>query len=257
MPGRAKGVGRDEIVAYLDDYLRIGDIADSSPNGLQVQGADRVARAAFAVDASRQTIEAAVKSRANMLVVHHGLWWGTHEQIVGNLYQRVARLIRGHLSLYAAHLPLDCHPEVGNNVELARLLGLEVTGSFAVYKGSTIGAIARVRKPLKRATLLKRMKNALGTEPEALGFGPERVETIAVLSGGGAMFAEEARRAGCDTLVTGETSHSAYHMAKEAGINLLFGGHYATETVGLRALEGHLKSRYPITTLFIPAPTGY
>jgi dinuclear metal center YbgI/SA1388 family protein len=250
-------VKRDDIAGYLDGYLRISEIADSSPNGLQVQGAARVERVAFAVDAAAQTIRAAVGAGAHMLIVHHGLWWGTHEQIVGNMYERISRLIHGSLSLYAAHLPLDCHPEVGNNAELARLLGFDVVDTFASYKGTAVGAVARPQKALMRGALLKKMVSALGVEPEVLAFGPERVRCAAILSGGGAMFAEEAKRAGCDTLITGETSHSAYHMAKESGVNLVFGGHYATETVGLRALERHVKQRYPITTKFIPAPTGY
>lgn len=253
----APGAKRDDIAGYLDDYLRVAEIVDSSPNGLQVQGAARVEKVAFAVDAAVQTIQTAVRGGAHMLIVHHGLWWGTHEQIVGNMHDRIARLIRSDLSLYAAHLPLDCHPEVGNNAELARLFGFDIVDVFASYKGTSVGAVATPQKPLKRGALLKTMEAELGTAPQVLAFGPERIQRAAILSGGGAMFAEEARRAGCDTLITGETSHSAYHMAKESGINLIFGGHYATETVGLRALERHLKKQYPITTKFIPAPTGY
>ena len=248
---------RDRLAAELDDYLRVRDISDSSPNGLQVQGAATVSRVAFAVDASKQTIQSALRSRAQMLIVHHGLWWGSHEQIVGNMHARISALIKGNLSLYAAHLPLDCHPEVGNNVELARLLGMDVTDWFGEYKGTRVGVVARPHKPTSRTKLLKTMESALGVVPEALAFGPATVRRAAILTGEGALFAEEARRAGCDTLITGESSHSSYHMAKESGVNLIFGGHYATETVGLRALERRIKKLYPVTTKFIPAPTGY
>jgi dinuclear metal center YbgI/SA1388 family protein len=248
---------RDEIVDYLDEYLRVHEITDSSPNGLQVQGAAKVAKIAFAVDASKQTIQAAVRARADMLIVHHGLWWGRHEQIVGNMHARIAALIKGDLSLYAAHLPLDCHPEVGNNVELARLFDMTVEAWFGDYKGTPIGAIARPTGSISRDDLCQVMKTKLGAAPEMLAFGPSRVRLAGLLSGGGAMFAEEAARVGCDTLITGETSHSSYHMAKEAGVNLIFGGHYATETVGVRALERHLKKRFSVTTRFIDAPTGY
>jgi dinuclear metal center YbgI/SA1388 family protein len=248
---------RDEIVDYLDEYLRVHEITDSSPNGLQVQGATKVAKIAFAVDASKQTIQAAVRARADMLIVHHGLWWGRHEQIVGNMHARIAALIKGDLSLYAAHLPLDCHPEVGNNVELARLFDMTVEAWFGDYKGTPIGAIARPTGSISRDDLCQVMKTKLGAAPEMLAFGPSRVRLAGLLSGGGAMFAEEAARVGCDTLITGETSHSSYHMAKEAGVNLIFGGHYATETVGVRALERHLKKRFSVTTRFIDAPTGY
>jgi dinuclear metal center YbgI/SA1388 family protein len=212
---------------------------------------------AFSVDASLQTIRAAVRARAQMMVVHHGLWWGDHEQIVGNMHARVSALIRADLSLYAAHLPLDCHPEVGNNVELARLLGLQALDWFGEYRGTKIGLIAQPAKELRRAALLATIEAELGGAPEVLAFGSERIRRVAILSGSGAMFSEEAGRAGCDTLITGESSHTAYHMAKETGVNLVFAGHYATETVGVRALGQRMKKLYPITTKFIPAPTGY
>ena len=254
MPSSVK---RDQITGYLDEFLRVHDVTDSSPNGLQVQGVADVSRVAFAVDVSMQTIAAALRAKAHMLVVHHGLWWGSHEQIAGNMHGRISALIKGDLSLYAAHLPLDCHPEVGNNVELARLLEMDVMAWFGEYKGTAIGAIARPQKALKRDELMKTIEKKLGAAPDLLPFGPARVRTAGIISGGGAMFAEEARRVGCDILITGESSHSAYHMAKEAGINLVFAGHYATETVGLRALERRLKKLYPVATRFIPAPTGY
>lgn len=250
-------VKRDQITSYLDDYMRVGEIADSSPNGLQVQGTDRVAKVAFAVDVSVQTIRAAVRAGAQMLVVHHGLWWGNHEQIVGNMHARISALVHADLSLYALHLPLDCHPEVGNNVELARLLGLDVEGTFGQYRGTDVGVVASTREPLEREELSRRIEAALGEKPDVLAFGRAKIRRVGILSGLGAMFSEEARRAGCDTLITGETSHTAYHMAKESRVNLFFGGHYATETVGLRALEKVVKKRFPVTTKFLSVPTGY
>ena len=132
-------VRRDDIVGYLDEYLRVPHIVDMSPNGLQVEGVARVSRIAYAVDASVATIDAARKAKAEMLIVHHGLWWGRHEQIVGNMYQRISRLINGKVSLYAAHMPLDAHPEVGNNAELARMLDLKVERGFGNYKGTDLG----------------------------------------------------------------------------------------------------------------------
>src|SRR5712672_19456 len=135
----ARTVRRDVLVAHLDRYLRIAEVPDSSPNGLQVQGSERVTRIAYAVDVSVESIRAAKKERADFLVVHHGLWWGRHVQITGIMHARIAALIRAGVSLYAAHLPLDCHPEVGNNAELARLLGLRVEEPFGNYKGVQVG----------------------------------------------------------------------------------------------------------------------
>ncbi len=251
-----KTVRRDELVAYLDNYLRVVEIPDSSPNGLQVQGADGVARVAFAVDASVKTIRAAAAGKASMLVVHHGLWWGRHEQIVGTMHARIAALIESELSLYAAHLPLDCHHEVGNNVELARLLALRVECPFGNYKGVDVG-VTTVARRTPRTRFVKAVESALRCKAQVLPFGPASVHRVAVVSGGGAMFAEDAARAGCDTLLTGESSHAAYHRAREAGVNLVFAGHYATETVGLEALRRHLGARFGLGTAFISAPTGY
>lgn len=251
-----KTMRRDELVAYLDRYLRVAEIPDSSPNGLQVQGSARVGKVAFAVDASVKTIRAAAAGGATMLVVHHGLWWGKHEQIVGTMHARIAALIENDLSLYAAHLPLDCHGEVGNNVELARLLGLRVESSFGQYHGVDIGVTAVVRST-PRARFVKAVETVLDAKASVLPFGPAAVRRIAIVSGGGAMLAEDAARAGCDTLLTGETSHAVYHRAREAAVNVVFGGHYATETVGLQALRRHVRGRFGLTTAFIAAPTGY
>ena len=252
----AKTVRRDELVAYLDRYLRVAEIPDSSPNGLQVQGAGRVGKVAFAVDASLQTIRAAAGGGASMLVVHHGLWWGKHEQIVGTMHARIAALIESQISLYAAHLPLDCHDEVGNNVELARILGLRVEAPFGRYQGVDIG-VAAVARRTPRTRFVKMVDAVLRTKASVLPFGPAAVRRVAIVSGGGAMLAEDAARAGCDTLLTGETSHAAYHRAREADINVVFAGHYATETVGLQALRRHLRGRFGLTTAFISAPTGF
>ena len=253
----AKSIRRDELVAYLDRYLRIAEVSDSSPNGLQVEGAERVTRLAYAVDASLQTIESAVAAGAGMLVVHHGLWWGRHEQIVGNMHRRIAALIRADLSLYAAHLPLDCHPTVGNNVELARLLKLRVEVPFGEYRGTVVGVIATGTRAMGRDAFASLVEQKLGAAPDVLPFGPAAVRRVAIVSGGGAMLGEKAARAGCDTLFTGESSHAAIHPAREAGINLVFGGHYATETVGLKALDRHLRRRFAVPGVFLPAPTGY
>lgn len=250
-------VTRDRVVGYLDGYLRVSAIEDDSPNGLQVQGAARVGKIAFAVDASAQTIGAAARAKSHMLIVHHGLFWKRHQQIVGSLHKRVSMLIKNGLSLYAAHLPLDCHPEVGNNVQLTKLLGLEPSGSFASYKGTDIGLLARSASPLTREELEALVEAKLASPARLLPFGPSRVRKLAVVSGGAAGFAEEARRLGCDALVTGETSHSAYHVARDVRINVVYGGHYATETVGVQALARHLKKTFGVSCKFIPAPTGF
>jgi dinuclear metal center YbgI/SA1388 family protein len=253
----ARSVRRDELVAHLDQFLRVAEIPDNSPNGLQVQGADRVQRIAYAVDVAVMTIRAAEKARADFLVVHHGLWWGQHVQITGNMHARVGALIRADMSLYTAHLPLDCHPKVGNNAVLARLLGLRVQATFGNYKGVNIGVIGTASKPLRLASFAALVEKKLDGPADVFAFGPRSVRRVGIITGAGAMLAEEAARAGCDTLLTGETSHAAMHLAREAGINLVFGGHYATETVGLRALQQQVAKQFGLEGVFVSAPTGY
>lgn len=252
----AKTIARDELAAHLDQFLRIDEISDASPNGLQVQGAPQVKFIAYAVDASLQTIKAATRADADFLIVHHGLWWGRHEQIVGNMHGRISALIQNDLSLYAAHIPLDCHPEVGNNVELARLLGATVERWFATYRGVDVGVIATLAAPQARDAFASAVGERLESHPAVFPFGPESVQRVGIVAGGGAAAAEEAARAGCDTLLTGETSHAAFHPAREAGINLVCAGHYATETTGLRALERHLQARFGVAGAFVSVPTG-
>lgn len=250
-------IRRNQLVAHLDEYLRVAEIPDSSPNGLQVQGADHVTRIAYAVDVAVQTIRAAEKARADFLVVHHGLWWGRHVQITGTMHKRVSALISSGMSLYTAHLPLDCHPKVGNNAELARLLGLRVEKMFGDYKGVKIGVIGTTARPLRLASFATSVEKTLGAPADVFAFGPRTVRRVGIISGAGAMLAEEAANAGCDTLLTGETSHAAMHPAREAGINLVFGGHYATETVGLLALQRHVAKQFGLSGVFVNAPTGY
>jgi dinuclear metal center YbgI/SA1388 family protein len=250
-------VTRSRLVRYLDDYLRIASIPDKSLNGLQVEGRARIERAAFAVDASLETIRAAARAKADIFVVHHGLFWSRNERITGVMRRRIGALVESGLSLYAAHLPLDCHEEVGNNAEIARLLGLEIEERFGDYHGVLIGYTARAPKPVGRSALARSVEKALRCRVELLNFGPARVRRVGIVSGGAAEFAVEAKALGCEAFVTGETSHSAYHAVKEAGINVIFAGHYASETVGVKALARHLERKFGLECRFLPAPTGF
>jgi len=252
-----KTIARSALVKYLDDYLDIAGIPDRSQNGLQVEGKPRIRRAAFAVDVSLSTIRAAARLGAGILVVHHGLLWGDNERITGIMRKRIGALVETDLSLYAAHLPLDCHAEVGNNVELARLLGLEVGDRFADYHGVKIGYLARAAAPLTRRGFARAVERALRCRAIRLDAGPARIRRIGIVSGRAAEFAVEAKALGCDTFLTGETSHAAYHTAVEARINVVFAGHYASETVGVKALARHLRRRFGLDCRFVPAPTGY
>ncbi|MCX6029711.1 MAG: Nif3-like dinuclear metal center hexameric protein [Chloroflexi bacterium] len=247
---------RDDLVLYLDGYLDVHALKDYADNGLQVEGADEVTKLAFAVDACQETIDGAIAAGAQMLVVHHGLFWGKPLLIVGPHRRRVYALLDAGCSLYAAHLPLDRHPEVGNNAQLARLLGLTVTGELGEAFGAAVGVIAEAGEGLARKQLVARLAAVLGRPPLVTFGGPEQVRRIGIISGGAAGDILAAAAAGCDTYVTGEASHAHYHAAAEYGLNVLYGGHYATETVGVQALAAHLANKFGLPWTFIDRPTG-
>jgi len=247
---------RNELVAYLDRYLDVRAIADRSNNGLQVEGADEVSRLAFAVDACQATVDGAVAAGAQMLIVHHGLFWSEPLPIVGPHGQRVRALLAGGCSLYGVHLPLDCHPEVGNNVELARLAGLTPIGQMGEASGQLVGVVAAAPPGLTLDALVARVAAFTGGAPIVQAEGPRTVRRVGIVSGSAARWIEEASARGCDTFFTGETSHSHFHTAAEYGINVIYAGHYATETVGLHALSRHLHAQFALETIFIDQPTG-
>lgn len=248
---------RTDLVTYLEEYLQVRTIEDASNNGLQVEGADEVERLAFAVDASLASFEAARAAQAQMLVVHHGLFWGKPLMVTGAHRQRLARLLEGNLSLYAAHLPLDFHAEVGNNATLARWLQLEDIAPFGDYEGHAPGFAGRLPGELTLSQFVKKVETTLG-EPtiKTWDFGPETVQRVGIISGGAAFLLDQVWEAGIDTYLTGEMSHSAFHQAREWGLNVVFAGHYATETPGVKALAEHLAQRFGLDTQFLDLPTG-
>jgi len=252
-----KSISRNKLVDYLDSYLEVTSVTDDAYNGLQVEGAAVIRKAVFAVDACLQTVQLAARAHADILIVHHGLLWGKgNEPITGILKERIALLLAHRMSLYASHIPLDCHNEVGNNVILAKRLGLEILGKYAAYKGTDIGVLARPKKSLKRSELVRKLEKTLRTRATTLPFGPAVVKTAGIVSGGAAFAVAETKSRGADTFITGEAEHVAYHFAREAKINMICAGHYATETVGVRALADHVRARFSIDCKFVSAPTG-
>ncbi len=247
-----------ELVSYLDGYLEPARFTDASNNGLQVQGNPEVTRVAFAVDACLASFEAAVAGGAQLLIVHHGLFWSQHLQITGPHYARVRTLLAHDLGLYASHLPLDAHAEVGNNIELARLAGLANIEPWGLHKGVPIGFIGDLPAPVALADLYARLRDQIG-EGNLVQAGELQSEPIArrvaVCSGFGVTFVDDALASGADTLITGETSHTWYHPVRERGLNVIYGGHYNTETVGLKALMRHIEAKFGLETVFIDLPT--
>lgn len=246
------------IVTYLDEYLRVRAVPDypTALNGLQVDGGrTEVRRIAVAVDAAQATIDRAVAGGADLLIVHHGLFWDGNQPVTGRRYRRLKALMDADLPLYSAHLPLDVHPEVGNNAVLARELGIDIQGTFGEYKGSPVGVWGTVDEMLREA-LAARLDALLGGRVKLVPGGPERVRRVGVITGGAGGSVADAVAAGLDAFVTGEGAHHNFIDAEEGGINLLLGGHYATETWGVRALGRHLEEKFGIEWEFIDHPTG-
>ncbi len=245
-----------DLVTYLDDYLRVAEIEDRSNNGLQVEGASNVRTIAFAVDACQSAFEAAREAGAQLLIVHHGLFWSEVKLLTGPHFARIKTLLDAGVGLYAAHLPLDFHAEVGNNVELCRLLGLINVQPWGKYKDGPGGFGGRLPQPMSVDELASHVDVTLDTRSRVLGFGPRMVDRVAVCSGGASFLIPQVHAVGYSTYLSGETSHSAYHDAKDYGLNVIYGGHYVTETVGLKALARHLGAKFGLQTVFLDLPTG-
>jgi dinuclear metal center YbgI/SA1388 family protein len=244
------------LVAYLDDYLSVHTVPDApgTVNGLQVANGGTVTRVAAAVDLCQATVRLAAEQGADLLLVHHGLFWGDPVPLTGRAYARLAALVRADMALYSVHLPLDVHPEVGNNVVLARELGVAVQGAFGRAYGVPIGVWGELE--IERAALAARLARVLGVAPRVLAFGPAAVRRVAIVTGAGGSMIAQAAEAGVDAYITGEGAHHTFFEAEELGVNVFYGGHYATETFGVRALAAHLEAKFGLPWTFVEHPTG-
>ena len=241
------------LVEYLDGYLRITGHPDypTALNGLQVEGRPDVERVCGAVDASEAAIDAARAAGADLLIVHHGLFWDGLRPVTGRRRRKLAKILQAELSVVSVHLPLDAHVEIGNCILLARALGVAPAGRFGAYQGTDIGWWGGLEIP--RAELARRAETVLDGHVRVLEGGPARVQKVGVLTGSGA-FVEAAARLGVDTVVTGEGPHHIAIDAAELGVNVLYGGHYATETFGVRALGDWLAGRFGLEHVFVDIP---
>lgn len=250
----------DELCRYLDEYLQFEFFPrDISQNGLQVEGPEEINTIAVAVDARTETLQQAANLGADLLFVHHGIFWGRSELIRGPHYRRIKICIDNNLGIYGAHLPLDAHLEVGNNAVLAQALGLESVKPWGKYKGQTLGVEGVFPEPLPIEEFLTKAKAVLepvGGTVQNFGTGPQKVQRIGVITGDAANEIPTAAADGLDLLITGEPSHVFVISADELGVHLVCGGHYATETFGVKAVATHLEEKFGLKTHFIHLPTG-
>src|SRR5215218_1088795 len=246
-----------DAVAYLERYLNTATISDypQAWNGLQLENSGRVTKLGAAVDACEPVIEQAIEEGVSLPLVHHGLMWGTHAPLfTGARYRKLKGALDHDLAIYSSHLPLDVHPVVGNNAQLCKAIGLGKCEPFFAAKGQMLGLQAAVN--LDRNELARRLEHALGSAPLLCPGGPQQVKRIGVVTGGAGSEVAKAAREGVDTFITGEGPHWSYTAAEELGINVFYGGHYATETFGVKALAAHLAKRLRVPWVFIDHPTG-
>jgi dinuclear metal center YbgI/SA1388 family protein len=242
--------GRDEVIAYANELLRLDDFPDYGPMGLQVAGTAEVHRIGCAVSASLELFERAAAADVDLLLVHHGLFWDSDPRTIDDRMRRKLEALFGAgMSLAAYHLALDAHPEIGNNALLARELGIEVEGPFA-----GIGVGGRIPGGIGAEAFVDRVAERLGRAPTAFLEGPELLERVAVITGGAARYVNDAASEGYDLFLTGEPAEPSLHTARELGIHFLAAGHYATERLGVQALAAQLAERFGLEWQFIELP---
>ncbi len=234
------------------------DSLDSAINGIQVGDVNaEISRIAFAVDACEDSFVQTKESGAQALFVHHGLFWGSAYALTGVRGSRIRFLMKNDIALYACHLPLDRHPELGNNAQMARVLELTQLKEFGDYKGQKIGCKGLLKTGMDLESVVIRLFGAWDSRINALRFGPKKIFNVGIISGGAVYEVSQAIDEKLDLYITGDSSHNIYHECKEAGINVLFAGHYLTELFGVRAMSERVKTELGLETHFIDVPTGY
>ena len=245
-----------DILEELDRLLQPSRFQDYGPNGLQVPGSPQVTTLATGVSAHAELFELAAAERAELLVVHHGLFWGRGPgPIDAMLKHRLQILFNANIGLAAYHLPLDAHPEIGNNALLGQALGAAALEPFALHEGEPIGFIARLPdEGIAAGELVASIRAITAREPLVFEAGPQRVRTVAIVSGAGASFIADAAAAGADALLTGEPAERVMAQAREFRLHFIAAGHYATETLGVRRLGEHLAQRFALRHVFLDVP---
>ena len=245
---------RDKIIDFLNDYLDSGNIKDASRNGLQVEGRPEIKKIAFGVSASLELFKRAAASGADMVIVHHGLFWSRPNLITGPFREKISLLLKNGINLAAWHLPLDKHPIVGNNARIMKFLGAKALKPFGSYDGELIAFKGSFARPKPAAEIIRILQKKLGADILHFGFGPKRIKTLGVVSGGAESMFTQAIAAGLDLYITGEVGEFVQEMARENKTNFISAGHYNTEKPGVWALERLVRAKFKVKTEFIDVP---
>ena len=244
----------EQLEKYLNSYLKADDFTDYCPNGLQVEGKSDIKKIVTAVSASIELFNKAIKQKADAIIVHHGIIWNYERPIYkGSYRKRVKILLDNNINLFAYHLPLDAHPVVGNNAQLAKLLGLKSCKPFGDHKGQIIGIKGKIAKTTKEK-FFKKVESVVLRELLVFPYGPKSITNVGIVSGGAQKEFSQAITENLDAYITGEVSEHIKYLSQEEGVHYISAGHYATEKFGVKALGNHLKNKYKIDVEFIDIP---
>jgi dinuclear metal center YbgI/SA1388 family protein len=247
-------MNRDRLTEFLASYLKTEEFNDDCPNGLQVEGRSEIKKIATAVSASLELFEKAAENRADAIIVHHGIIWNYERPVYkGGYRERIRILLEKNINLYAFHLPLDAHEMIGNNACLGKLLGVKNLRPFGSYKGQLIGMRGEIESSEKNL-VFRKIENLIGTKAVIYDYGPNKIRTIGIISGGAQKDVNQAVSAGLDLYLTGEVSEHIMHYAKEEKIHFVSAGHYATEKFGVKALGELLMDKFNLDVIFINIP---
>lgn len=245
-------ITRLELQNYLEGMLRVSEISDYCPNGLQVEGTSKIEKIVTGVTASQALVDAAIQANADALIVHHGYFWkGESQAVTGMKKRRLSALLSSNVNLFAYHLPLDVHPELGNNRQLASLLGIQNVSAVNSIKPIGVVMQGNFEKPIEATELQGVLRNLLGRDVLLEGPVSKSITTVAWCTGGGQGFIEQAVERGVDAFITGEVSEQTVHTAREMGITFFAAGHHATERYGVKALGEHIAQQFDVTVEFI------
>lgn len=244
------------IVNYCDRLLDVKHFNDyeGAVNGLQIQNNGTVSRIGAAVDITLEVVTQAIENKVDLLIVHHGMMWNARQPIVGRRYQMISLMIKNYIALYSVHLPLDAHPSLGNNAQIAKLIGFKKFKPAFPYKGREIGV--QIHAKLPREELARRLSKIMGCQPKLISGGPELCKNIIIVSGGAGEELKTAAQLGADTFISGEGPHWTVDLAKELEINLFYCGHYASEVFGVKALAENISKKFKVPWIFIDSPGG-